>query len=242
MHGKGNPESVRKAFQGYVKNGLPVILSEESFLLGGGFQCSEQDSWESKIKRLAWALEGLDSEYWIASRAYRSLAFSFFMELGKSTLRKGAPLPSWWLRESNAFGILRPTELLSGLAPIHPNVFWMDFEEVTSGRLNQQMLGLHRPLPHRHATKSTDFHSTWRGQRGVLDELAAVMRPSIIRTLIQGFIHYGMDITRLEEIEVRHWTEGFWVEHVDLEASWESFRRERLANAGVMECSRLRLG
>ena len=242
MHGKGDADAVRAAFHGFVKAGPSVILSEESFMIGCGPIWEESATWELKIKRLAWMMEGLDCEYWMALRDYRSLTFSYFIELGKLTLRPKAPAPSWWLRESNAFGMLRPAELAAGLAPLQGPVYWMDFEEVTRGALNQQILGLDGPLPHRHRTKTHRTHSVWRGRRGMIEEFADTMRPSLVRTMLRGWIRYGKDITRNEEVEVKRWDAEFWADHLDLEEAWETFRKERLENAGVMEHSRLRLG
>ena len=242
MHGKGNRDSVREEFHAFVKAGAPVILSEESFLLGCGARREESAILEGKIERLAWMMEGLDCEYWIALRGYRALAFSYFIELGLLTLWRKGSAPSWWLRESNAFGILHPAELMQGLAALRHPIHWLNFADVTSGALKQRVLGLGVPLPHRHATKARRSSSIWRGRRGVLEELADTLGPSLLHTLLRGWIHYGRDITRTEEVEAKHWDEGGWAESRDLEEAWEAFRRERLDRAEVMEGSRLRLG
>lgn len=67
-----------------------------------------------------------------------------------------------------------------GIAPILENTHWLDFEDMTSGRIRNALLQTEGKMPHRHANESRTGTAIWRGRRGILTELAAALPPLVV--------------------------------------------------------------
>lgn len=224
MDDKGSLQSMQATLDDMIAQHGPLLLSEECFLIGA--MASGVPRWEERIERVHQLSAHLQPEIWVTLRPWRAGVQSYFLQLAKHTLKREAPGPVWWLRESNAFGIWRAPELSSSLRALNLPIRFIPFEAIKTGQFNRKVLGLETKMSHRNRTHTKGSLLTKTHRVGVLETFSElpVLRPASY--FLNGIRHHVGDIRWTKTFQMQPWDDSIWSAVNDIEQAWESFRNQ----------------